>query len=76
MLDEFNGLEIFPSAIAIGDPLSFLTCVIEIQHGGDRINPQSIDMVFIEPEEGTGDEKITYFLTTVIVDERTPFGMA
>jgi len=33
--------------------------VIEIQHGGDRIDAQAIDAVTLEPEQRVGDRKLT-----------------
>jgi hypothetical protein len=34
----------------VGDPATFGPAVIEIEHGGDRIDAQSVGAIAIEPE--------------------------
>ena len=74
-LDEINGVEIFAAAELIGNPLAGLAGVVEVEHGGDRIHAEAVDVVLVEPEEGVGDEIVLNFVAAVIVDERAPIGM-
>jgi len=75
VLDELDGFEILSTAITVRYPFSVLTRIIEIEHGSNSIDPQTVDMILIEPEQGTANKKITHLLAAVIVDQRTPFGV-
>ena len=46
---EINGLDILTAAILIGNPLPFLARIVEVEHRGDRIHPEAVDMVAIQP---------------------------
>ena len=41
----------------------------------DRINPQTVNVVLVEPEASTGQQEITNFITPVIKDQCSPIGM-
>ena len=42
----------------------------------DKIDyPQGIDMVFLQPEQGAGNEKAPHLMTTIIENARVPIGM-
>src|SRR2546426_10207065 len=64
-----------PPTIAIGHPLARFARVVEIEHGGDGIDPQPINMVLTQPEQGTGDQEIAYLGTSIVKDVGTPFFM-
>src|SRR3984957_17546362 len=69
---ELNGLYVFFSAVPVWDPLSITPSIIEIEHGGDGIDPQSVDVIFIEPEHGVADEKTLDFVPTVVEYKSVP----
>ena len=50
LLKEGHGLDIFATAMVVGDPFPRLPRIIEVEHGGDRIHPQPIDMIALRPE--------------------------
>src|SRR4030042_5696113 len=70
--DEGNSIDVFFSSMLVWNPLAILSPVIQIKHGGHRIGPQSIDMVLIEPEEGTADQKFSHFRPTVVKNMALP----
>src|SRR5438132_2597938 len=69
---KIDGIEIFAAAKSVRDPLSFLARIIEIQHRRDRIHPQTVDVILVEPEERIRDEKIADFIAPEIKNERAP----
>src|SRR4030042_972867 len=73
--DEIDGVDIFPSSVLVRNPLAFLPPVIEVEHGGHGVDPQTVDMIFFEPEESAADEKGFDFVSPVIEDITLPVGM-
>src|SRR6202030_3117012 len=47
--DERNSVEIFAAAIDIGNPLTGVTRVIQVEHRGNRVNANTIGMKLGEP---------------------------
>ncbi len=72
LLDEFHCLQVLASPISVGYPFTRITRVVEVQHRGHRIHPQSIKVVFIEPEQGGSNEEVAHFVTTEVEDQGTP----
>ena len=54
-LDEIDGMEILAATELIGDPLTGFAGVVEVEHGGDSIHAEAINVIFVEPEESVGD---------------------
>ena len=48
-LDEVNRFEILIATIDVRQPLTIAASIIEIQHGCNRINPDTINMIFFRP---------------------------
>ena len=68
-------IQIFAAAVDVWNPLTGLPRVIQIQHRGDRIHAQSVDVIFVEPEKRVCDQEITDFVATEIKNERPPILM-
>ena len=73
---EIDRFKIFPAAIFVRDPSRGGPAVIEIEHGSDRIDPQSVDAITLEPEQRVRHQEIHDFGAAVIVDQRAPVEMA
>src|SRR5262245_14995944 len=74
-LQERNRLEIFATAMAVRDPSAFGPAVIEIEPRGDGVDPQAVDAVAIQPEQGVGDQEVSNFRSPVIENQRSPIEM-
>ena len=72
LLDEGDCLQVFVSAVLIGDPLSRLAGIVQVEHGGDGIHAQAVDMVFVQPEHRTGKEEGADFIAPKIVNQGAP----
>ena len=57
-LEELDGLEVFAAAEFVGDPFARLAAVVEIEHRGHGIDPQAVDVVFVEPEQGVREQEV------------------
>ena len=42
---EGDRLEVLAAAVDVGDPLAFLARVVEVEHRGDRVHAQAVDVV-------------------------------
>ena len=73
--NEGDGIEIFAPAVFIGYPLALAAAVIEIQHGGDSINAQTINTVPFEPEQRIGGQKIAHLVAAIVINQRIPIRM-
>ena len=74
-LEQGDGGQVLAAAELIGQPLTMLTGVVEIEHGSDGVNAQAVEVIFIEPEQGASQQEILDFGTAVIEDRRAPVGM-
>lgn len=72
LFEEFDGFEIFATAVLIGDPVAAFATVIEEEHGGDGVDAEAIEMEVFEPEDGIGDKESTDFVATVVEDVGAP----
>src|SRR5678816_4042474 len=70
--EKFDRLQIFPAPVLVGDPLTVATRVIKIEHRGDRIDPQPVNVKALAPIEGVRQQKVTHFMPPVIEDQRAP----
>ena len=75
LFKEGDGLEIFIPAIFIRDPVAGLPRIIEIEHGGDRIDPKAIEVEFLKPKESAADEEVADFIAPIVIDQGTPVAM-
>src|SRR6266487_6097681 len=64
-----------PPTITVRNPLAWFARVVKIEHGGDGIDPQAINMVLTQPEQGTGEQEIAHLGTAIIKDVGAPFFM-
>ena len=75
VLEEFDGLQIFISAVFICHPLSVLFAIIQIKHGGHRIHTQTVHMEMFHPVQSVADEEIFHLVPAVIKNLRSPVRM-
>ena len=56
----------------IGEPFPIRAQVIAIEHGGNRIHPNAINMKLLEPIHQIRNQEITHLIATVVKDQRAP----
>ena len=59
----------------VGNPLIGRTAVISIEHGGHRINSQTVNPIAFDPKKGVAHQKITDLMTPPVVNQGIPVPM-
>ncbi len=72
---EVHGGQVFTAAMFIGNPFAFLATVVEVEHRGDSVYAQPVDVVLVEPEQGAGDQERAHFVAAIVEDGAFPLGM-
>ena len=75
MLEKFNCLQVLISAEFIRHPLPVLFPVIQIQHGGNRIHTDAVNVELPYPEQHVGNEEILHLRLAVIENLGAPVRM-
>jgi hypothetical protein len=55
-LQERRGVQVLAAAELVGHPV--LPRIIEVYHRGDRIDPETVDVVALEPEYGIRQQEL------------------
>ena len=66
-LEEGDGLEILAPPMLVGDPLALFPRVIEIEHGGYRIDAKPVEMIAVKPEERVVEQIALNFAAAEII---------
>ena len=72
---KFDRLQVFTSTVLIGNPFAFLARIVQVEHGGNRVDPQSIHVILVEPEHGAAHQEAAYLVPPVVEDVSLPIGM-
>ena len=72
---KLDRLQILAAAVDVRHPLAGLARVVEVQHGGHSVHAQTVEVVFVEPEQRRRDQKAAHLMATVVEDRRIPFRM-
>ena len=49
-----------------------LARVVEVEHRGDGVHAQAVDVILLEPEQGAREQEAADFVASVVEDERSP----
>ena len=72
---EVDRLEVLAAAVLVGDPLAVLARVVEVQHRGDGVDPQPVDVVAVEPAHRARHQERAHLVAAVVEDRRVPVGV-
>src|ERR1700728_2881605 len=75
MAQKSDGFEVFASAVDIGGPLALTTAVIAIEHRGNGIDAQTVDVKMLKPVQRASDQEALHFAAAEIVDVSIPIPM-
>ena len=56
----------------LGSPLAGLARVVQVEHGGDGVHAQTVDVVLVQPEQGARDQEGADLVAAVVEDQRAP----
>ena len=71
-LEEVDRLEVLVAAEHVGDPLAGLARVVEVEHRGDGVDPEAVEVVAVEPEERVAEEEVADLGAAVVEDLGAP----
>ena len=74
-LQEADRIEVFVAAILVRHPFAMLARIVEVEHRGDGIDAQAVEMEFLGPVERIVDEVGKHLGAAEIVDRGVPVGM-
>ena len=75
LLEERDRVEVLTAAVAVRHPLARPARVVEIEHRGDRVDPQTVRVELLEPVERVREEEVAHLVAREVEDERAPVGM-
>ena len=75
LLEELHGLEVLPAAVHVRRPLAGLAGVVEVEHRGDGVDAQPVDVELLEPVERVGDQEVADLAAPEVEDVRAPVGV-
>ena len=56
----------------VGHPLAGLAAVVAVEHGGDGVHAQAVDVIVLQPEQGAADQEAAHLVAAEVVDQRVP----
>ena len=75
LAQKIDGVQILVAAVNVRHPLAGLPRVVEIQHGGDGVHAQSIDVILLQPEQRVRNEERANLVAAEVEDQRAPVAM-
>ncbi len=72
LLEERDRLEVLAAAVDVGGPFALFARVVEVEHRGDGVDAQPVDVELLEPEESVGDEEVAHLAAAVVEDVGAP----
>jgi hypothetical protein len=69
VLQELDRLEVLVAAVSVGDPTAVgRPGIIQVEHRGDGIDAQSVEVIRLQPEQRVSDEEVLHLMTAVVED--------
>ncbi len=72
LLQELHGLEVLPAAVLVRAPLALLAGVVQVEHRGDRVDAQPVDVHLLEPVRRVRDQEVAHLATAEVEDVGAP----
>src|SRR5699024_5964267 len=72
MLEKLDRLQILITSIFVGNPLTVLLSIIQVQHRCNCVDTKPVHMEMLHPEQRIADQEIFYLRLAVVKNLRTP----
>ena len=72
---EADRLDVLAPAVLVGNPAPLRAAVVEVEHRGDGVHPEAVDVALLDPEERVGDEEVADLVAPVVEDVGAPVGV-
>ena len=70
LLQERHRLEVLAAAVDVGRPV--LAGVVQVEHRGDGVDPDAVDVELLAPVQGVGDQEVADLGAAEVEDVRAP----
>ncbi|MEZ5364828.1 MAG: hypothetical protein R2748_21445 [Bryobacterales bacterium] len=74
--DEVDGFDVLLAAVLVGHPFALVPAVVEIEHRGDRVHAQAVDVVAVQPKQRVANQKVRNLAPPVVEHHRVPMRVA
>ena len=75
LAQERDGREVLAAAELVRHPLAGLAGVVEVEHRGDGVDAQAVDVELLEPVQRVGHQEVADLVAAEVEDERAPVGV-
>ena len=75
MSEKCHSFKVSVITIFVRNPVACCSSIIQIQHGSNRINSQSINMELVHPEHSVGNKEIRHLILAIIKHLGSPVRM-
>ena len=75
LAEKFHRFQVDIAAVFVGTPFTALLAVIQVQHTGHSIHPQSVDVVLFQPEGSAAHQEAQHLVAAEVKDSSAPVGV-
>ena len=72
LLQEADRFQVLPAAVDIRRPAAVGARVVQVQHRGDGVDAQAVDVELLDPESGIGDQEVADLVAAEVENESAP----
>ncbi len=72
---ELDRVVVLATAVRVRDPLARAPRVVEVEHRRDRVDPDAVGVVGVEPVRGARGQEAAHLVAAVVEDRAAPVGM-
>ncbi len=75
LAEEVDRLEVLAAAVAVRHPLAGGARVVAVEHRGDSVDPQPVDVELVDPVHRRREQERAHLVPAVVEDQAAPVGM-
>ena len=73
--EEGHRIQVLPPPVAVGQPLTVATAIVEVQHGRDAIDAQAVRVKLVEPEDSARSQEALHLEAAIVEHDAAPLGV-
>ena len=76
LAQEADRLEVLVAAVPVGLPLALFAGKVQVQHGGDGVHAQAVEVELLEPVDRVRDQEAQHLVALEVENQRAPVRVA
>ena len=72
LADEVDCFQVVVAAVPVGHVVALATAEVEVEHRGDRVDAQAVEVELLQPVERARDQERAHFVPLVVEHQRAP----